>query len=206
MLRNYLKIAYRHLRNHKLYTLTNLLGLTLGMAACLFIIQYVHFERSYDGFHQHATDIYRVPFDWNATDEQGEKTEVYASNVPAFGPVAQDEIPEVIAATRLFHVLTTASASVLSYEPANGQRISFYEENGFYADSTFFDVFSFPVRYGNPETALTAPRSIVLTTTLAEKYFGSDWEQEVPLGKTIDVQRDAAGPVYRHRYHGGCTP
>ena len=194
MLRNYLKIAYRHLLNHKLYTLTNLLGLTLGMAACLFIIQHVHFELSYDHFHQHAANIYRVPFDWNATDEKGEKTEVYASNVPAFGPVAQDEIPEVIAATRLFHVLTTASASVLSYEPVDGQRISFHEENGFYADSTFFDLFSFPLRYGNPKTALTAPRSIVLTTSLAEKYFGSNWEQEVPLGKTIAFNGMQQGP------------
>ena len=186
MLKNYLKTTYRHLLNNKLYTLTNLLGLTLGLAACLFIIQYVHFELSYDRFHKHAADIYRVPFDWNATDEKGEKTEVYASNVPAFGAAVQAEIPEVVTATRLFHVLTTASASVLSYEQVDGQRISFHEENGFYADSTFFDLFSFPLRYGNPETALTAPRSLVLTTTMAEKYFGSNWERNVPLGKTIE--------------------
>ena len=187
MLRNYLKIAYRHLHTHKLYTLTNLLGLTLGMAACLLIIQYVHFELSYDHFHQHAEDIYRVPFDWNATDEKGEKTEVYASNVPAFGPVAREEIPDVVTSTRLFHVLTTKSTSVLSYERPDGSRVSFHEERGFYADSTFFRMFSFPLRYGHPATALAAPRSVVLTTTLAKKYFGSHWEQEVPLGKTSEA-------------------
>ena len=185
MIRNYLKVAYRNLRNHQLYSLTNLLGLTLAMAACLFIIQYVRFELSYDRFHQHAADIYRVPFDWNATDEKGEKTEVYASNVPAFGPVAREEIPEVVTATRLFHVLTNKSTSVLSYERPNGEQVSFHEEGGFYADSTIFDLFSFPLRYGNPPAALAAPRSIVLSVALAEKYFGDDWEREVPLGKTI---------------------
>ena len=187
MIQNYLKTTYRHLLNNKLYTLTNLLGLMLGMAACLFIIRYVHFELSYDRFHQHAADIYRVPFDWNATDEKGEKTEVYASNVPGFGPVAQEEIPDVLTVTRLFHVLTTASTNVLSYQPASSSRISFHEENGFYADSTFFELFSFPLRYGSPQTALAAPRSIVLTTALAKKYFGNDWERAVPLGKTIEV-------------------
>ena len=185
MLNNYFKIAYRNLLRNKSYSVINLLGLTLGMTACLFIIQYVHFELSYDQFHKHANEIYRVPFDWNATDEHGEKTEVYASNVPAFGKAVQEEIPEVVSATRLFHVLTTTTTSVLSYEQANGQRISFHEENGFYADSTFFGIFSFPLRYGNPETALIAPRSIVLTTTMAKKYFGSDWEKDVPLGKTL---------------------
>ncbi|MGB3850656.1 MAG: ABC transporter permease [Tunicatimonas sp.] len=63
--------------------------------------------------------------------------------------------------------------------------MSFHEESGFYADSTFFNLFSFPLRYGSPPTALAAPRSIVLSVALAEKYFGDDWERGVPLGKTI---------------------
>lgn len=187
MLKNYIKTAYRHLLKNKFYSLINILGLTFGMAACLFIFHYVHFELSYDSFHEHASDLYRVPFDWNETDESGEKISLYASNVPAFGPAVSTELPEVVASTRLFHVLTTSNSCVLSYEQPDGQVISFHEEQGFYADSTFFSMFTFPLRYGNPATALTAPNSIVLTTGMAEKYFGRNWEHEVPLGKTIAV-------------------
>ena len=187
MIKNYIKTAYRHLLKNKFYSLTNILGLTFGMAACLFIFHYVHFELSYDSFHEHASDLYRVPFDWNETDENGEKISSYASNVPAFGPAVSAELPEVMASTRLFHVLTTTSSCVLSYAQPDGQVISFHEEKGFYADATFFNMFSFPLEYGNPATALTAPNSIVLTTTMAEKYFGKNWENEVPLGETIEV-------------------
>ncbi len=187
MLKNYFKITLRHLSKNRAYALINVLGLTLGITAALFILQYVYFELSYDTFHQQAKNIYRVPFDWHAMDENGVHTEVYASNVPGFGPTTQEEIPEVVSATRLFQVLTAVSSNVLAYEPSNGERISFHEENGFYADSTFFETFTFPLRYGDPVTALTAPRSILLTTSLAEKYFGPSWEQQVPLGEIIDV-------------------
>ncbi|WKN43464.1 ABC transporter permease [Tunicatimonas pelagia] len=187
MLKTHFKTAVRHLAKNRVYTLINVLGLALGMTAALFILQHVYFELSYDTFHKQAEDIYRVPFDWHATDENGVHTEVYASNVPGFGPTAQAEIPEVVATTRLFHVLTSVSSNVLSYEPVNGERISFHEENGFYADSTFFDVFTFPLRYGNVETALTKPQSILLTTSLAEKYFGQSWERDTPIGEIIEI-------------------
>ena len=187
MIKNYIKTAYRHLLKNKFYSITNILGLTFGMAACIFIFQYVYFELSYDSFHEHASDLYRVPFDWNETDENGEKISFYASNVPAFGPAVSAELPEVMASTRLFHVLTTTYSCVLSYEQPDGQVISFHEEKGYYADSTFFTMFTFPLKYGNPATALTAPNSIVLTTTLAEKYFGRNWQNELPLGKTIAI-------------------
>ncbi|MEM9671909.1 MAG: ABC transporter permease [Bacteroidota bacterium] len=187
MIKNYFKTAVRHLIKNKVYSLVNIVGLVLGMTAALFILQYVYFELSYDTFHLQAENIYRVPFDWHATDENGVHTEVYASNVPGFAPTAQAEIPEVVAATRLFHVLTVVSSNVLSYDPPNGQRISFHEENGFYVDSTFFEVFTFPLRYGNLKTALTKPRSILLTTSLARRYFGQDWEQDVPIGQTIEI-------------------
>lgn len=187
MLKNYLKTTLRHLVKNKVYTLVNGLGLVLGTTAALFILQYVYSELSYDTFHEQSENIYRVPFDWHATNENGVHTEVYASNVPGFGPTAQEVIPEVVSATRLFHVLTVVSSNVLAYATLDGNRISFHEENGFYADSTLFATFSFPLRYGDPATALTAPRSILLTTHLVEKYFGPGWEQNVPLGKTIEV-------------------
>ncbi|MGB3588638.1 MAG: ABC transporter permease [Tunicatimonas sp.] len=187
MLRNHFNSILRHLSKNRAYTIINISGLTLGITAALFILQYVYFELNYDTFHEQAENIYRVPFDWHATDENGVHTEVYASNVPGFGPTAQQEIPEVVSATRLFHVLTVVSSHVLAYEAPSGERISFHEENGFYTDSTFFDTFTFPLRYGNSATALTAPRSILLTTKLAGKYFGPNWEQRVPLGKTIEV-------------------
>nr|WKN37474.1 ABC transporter permease [Tunicatimonas sp. TK19036] len=187
MIKNYWKTARRHLLKNRFYSLINITGLALGMAACLFIFQYVHFELSYDQFHQHASEIYRVPFDWGDTDDQGNKNNIYASNVPAFGPAAQAEILEVTDYTRLFHVLAFTHACVLNYERADGQTVRFQEEKGFFADSSFFSMFSFPLLYGNPANALAAPNSMVLTTTLAEKYFGKNWENDAPLGKIIYV-------------------
>lgn len=185
MIKNYFITAFRYLLKHKAFSLINVTGLALGMAVCLMIFQYVSFQLSYDQFHQHANNIYRVPFSAGKISLKDNKG-IYASNVPAFGPTVKEELPEVIDFARLFHVLTIKNILTLTYQQDKDQVISFYEEHGYYADASFLTMFSFPFVTGNPETALQEPNSMVLTQTLAEKYFGKDWQQNA-LGALIEV-------------------
>ncbi|MFP4089027.1 MAG: ABC transporter permease [Cyclobacteriaceae bacterium] len=169
MIRNYLKIALRNLTKQKLYTSLNILGLSIGIASCLLILLYVHHELSYDAFHTKADRIYRVALNGKIADQ-----EVYTPNTtPPLAFTLLEEFPEVENAVRLY---TYADQQVIRY----GETVV-SEEKIFYADSSFFEVFSFPMLEGNPDNALVEPNSLVLTGEMAQKYFGS----ESALGKTL---------------------
>ncbi|ELR72876.1 hypothetical protein C900_00837 [Fulvivirga imtechensis AK7] len=173
MLKNYIKFAIRFLSRHKLYTLINLLGLTLGLASCLLIVSYVRQEMSFDNFHEHSGDIYRV----NLMSKGQTEVRRASAISPPMGPALVDEIPEIMTSVRLRH-----ADNVLV-------RIGeerFYEDHIFYVDSTFFDVFSFPLLAGDPTSVLDQKNSAVITNTLAEKYFAG----EDPVGKTISIDND----------------
>ncbi len=185
MVRNFIVTTIRYLLKHKLFSLINIGGLALGMAGCLIIFRYVSFESSFDQFHQHASEIYRVPFSAGPISLM-DRHRIYASNVPAFGPIVQEELPEVIAYARLLHVLTVKNTFAMAYQATGDQVVSFYEDQGYYADASLLSMFSFPLVLGNPQTALEEPNGLVVSKTLAEKYFGSDWQQEA-LGAQIAV-------------------
>lgn len=187
MFKNYFTITFRYLLKHKVFSLINIVGLSTSITCFLLILQYVHFELSYDNFHTYASDIYRVPFDWGETDDTGEKNSIYASNVPAFGPAVKSELPEVAAYTRLLDVLTFTSQCMFSYQKPNRELVTFHEEEGYYTDASFLTMFSFPLLYGDPTSALAAPNTIVLTETLADKYFGSSWREDNPIGQMIQI-------------------
>jgi putative ABC transport system permease protein len=175
MIKNYLKIALRNIKRHKGYSFINIAGLALGMACCLFILSYVLYEFSYDTFHEDADRISRVAMEFRAKDQPVK----YGAVTPP--PVAQailDNFAEVEDAVRI----TRANGIV-----KHGEK-QFFEDKIFYADQSFFNVFTFPIIKGNPETALKEPYTAVLTESIAEKYFGS----ENPVGKTISInyQRD----------------
>jgi putative ABC transport system permease protein len=169
MLRNYVKTALRLLQKNRLYTGVNLLGLTLGIASCLLIGIYTRHELSFDRFHQHADRLVRVVWELNMGDADT-KLAVTGTRV---GPQLKRSFPEVAAYARLMkypHVLQSAT--------------QLYEEKGFlYADAAFFQMFSFPLLSGDPATVLDAPKKLVVTRSMARKYFGT----EDPLGKTIKV-------------------
>ncbi len=169
MLTNYLKLAFRNLLKHRSYSFINILGLAIGIAGCLLILLYVQEELSYDRFHERAGRIYRVTLE----TARG-KLEVTPSIV---GPLFQREFPQVERSAR-FYETTKFGAVVVRH----GEKI-FQEERFMYADSTVFFVFSFPFVSGNPATALTRPNTLVLTQTLAQKYFGN----ANPLGQTLRV-------------------
>lgn len=173
MFKNYLKIAFRNLLNNKGYTAINVFGLGLGLATCLLIVLYVFDELSFDKHHRSADRLFRI-----AMEVRNEKW----AGTP--GPVAagiQSDFPEVESVTRL---LKFSGFDRMLLENRNGKETKpFYETNGYYADSTLFDVFTYDFKYGNASTALKRPNTLVLSEQVAEKLFGN----VDPVGKVIRV-------------------
>jgi putative ABC transport system permease protein len=164
-----LKIAWRQIRKNRLYSFVNITGLTVGISSCLLIGIYILHEWSYDRFHKNAHRIVRVTMDYVSGDAPT-KVAVTGTKV---GPQFKRTFPEVEAFVR-----TLKYTRVIKYENQA------YEEKQFlYADSAFFETFSFPLKQGDPRTALDAPNKIVLTEPAARKYFG----KETALGKLIKV-------------------
>ncbi len=173
MLRNYFKIAFRNLWRHRVFSFINIMGLSVGMTACLLIFLYVRFEMSYDKFHPKVDRIYRVVADIKTPTE----------TIPAGGPAwavpshIKIDFPEVEAFTRVM-------GDNLLFRKGD---IKFVESNAIWADSAFFSIFHFPLLQGNARTALKEPFSIVLTESAAKKYFG----KAKPMGQTILITGDA---------------
>jgi putative ABC transport system permease protein len=165
-----LKIAIRNLRRNGLYSIINIAGLGIGFTAVLLIFIYVWQESHYDNFHKRKSNLYRISI---STERDG-----VSSRSPVFlaplGVAMKEEIPEVDLSTRV----TGAWEFTASY-----QQSSLKIKNVCFADTSFFQMFFFPLKEGNPLTALTAPFSIVLTEETAVKLFGND----NPIGKTILV-------------------
>ncbi len=168
MIKNILKIAFRNITNKFGYTLLNILGMTIGITASLFLILYVLDEVSFDRYHENRDRIYRVQSYIQETDD--EFTWIIAQ-VP-FAEQVKLDYPEVESVTRLFNV----GRVLYKYND-----IEYNEENIYYADSTFFNIFSYRLIDGSFEGALDKPNSIVLTETLALRYFG----EESPIGKSL---------------------
>jgi len=166
MLKNYFKIAFRNLWRHRLFSFLNILGLTIGMTACFLIFTYVRFETSYDDFQSKRDHIYRVVADIKTP------TEVMNNSGPSWAVAPHiTEFPEVETAVRVM-------SDLILFKKDN---LKFNEPEVLWADPDFFTTFDFPLVKGNAKTALAEPLSIVLSETLAKKYFGD----EDPMGKTI---------------------
>ena len=170
LLKNYLKIAWRNLSQHKSYSLINLFGLAVGMACCVLISLYIKEELSYDRFHEHSDRITAV----------GVGGGFFGRTLSTPYPLADalvNEIPEVEKAVRLDG---TGSMSL------SADRQDFMEiEDGLYAEPSFFEVFSFSLLSGSREDALAAPNSIVLSRSTSRRLFGT----EEVLGKPLYWQK-----------------
>lgn len=178
MIRNYLKTSIRNILKTKVFTFINILGLAVGMAACLLLIQYVYFENSYDTFHEHAEQIYRVPISYSGSFAASGKS---ATNHPALGPAMKRDFPEVMDFTRVVQASLFSKSIALTYTDDSGEKISHNEENIYLADSSFFTIFTFPLISGSASSALKEPQSIVISESLAEKYF----RDSDPMGKNL---------------------
>ena len=174
MLRNYLLVAFRNIWRDKGYALINILGLAIGIASSIIILLFVLDELSYDRHNEHFADIYRICIRGKI---QGNEMEAALSNAP-MGATLKRDFPEVTEFTRLF---TFDGDPIVRYE----DRV-FVEQEFYYADSTFFNVFTAPVIQGDPEKMLNRPNTLVLTEETARKYFGD----ENPVGKMLKVGQE----------------
>jgi len=168
MIFNQIKFAIRNISKDLGYSLINILGLTIGISSTLFLLIYVFDELSYDKYNQNHEQIYRVASHITETDDDFVWT---VAQIPFATQVKQD-YPEVENAIRFQGI----GRSLFQY----GEK-QFYDTDVNFVDSTVFDVFTFPMIAGDPETALDEPNSIVLTKSFAKKLFAD----EDPMGKMI---------------------
>lgn len=173
MIRNYLLIAWRNLIRYPLFTLINMTGLTIGLAACWILLLYVFRERSYDNYFDKGDRIYRVV---NSATWSGGSLNLAPTSAP-FGPILERDFPEVEAAIR---VVADGNNRI----DAGGKRYDF--PSLFIADPGFFKVFNFRSLAGNASEALTSPNNIVLTQSLAVKIYGS---LEQAIGKPLVMNK-----------------
>ena len=168
MFKNYFKVAIRNLLRSKSFTAINIFGLTLGITTCLLIILFVQDELSYDSFNEKADRMVRVVFRGSI---QGEKMKE-AMVMPPVAQTLKMEYPEVLEATRIRRF----GSPRITY----GNK-TFKESSFAYVDSNFFQVFTLPFVKGDSKTALLEPNTIVISETVAKKYFGD----EDPIGKVL---------------------
>jgi putative ABC transport system permease protein len=174
MLKNYFKVAIRNLYRYKGFSLINILGLAIAITGCLLIGLFVWDESRYDKFVKDGDNIYRITL--NTTNEAG--TRSLANTPPIYGPYLTENFPEVKQMTRL---MLWGGKMLMEAGDKRG-----YEEKGFIADSTFFSMFPLKFIAGDPNTALHGPTSVVITETIAKKYFGTT----DAVGKTIKLDKE----------------
>jgi len=178
MLISFYKTAYRSVRRNKIFSLLNISGLAIGMAACFFIFQYVHFERSYEDYNVNANNIYRVPLEYQ---ESSGNDFTQATNYPPVGPALKANFPEVVSFARLIPDKVMLATTTVSRIEGGITKFSSNEKRIFLADAPVLRMFSVHMIYGNDTTALTQIRAIVISESEAKKYFGT----ENPIGKTL---------------------
>ncbi|MCF0059238.1 ABC transporter permease [Dyadobacter sp. CY356] len=173
MLRNYLKIAYRNLSQNKGYSALTIFGLALGLAVSLLSILYVKDELAYDHFNTKSDRIFRI----NSDITYSGKSAKGALAPTPMGQTMKQDFPEVEAFTRLgkydSQIVKTGETAIR-------------EENVLYADSTVFDVFTLPMLEGNSQKALASPNSVVISRSIARKYFGT----ANSINKTLTFNND----------------
>ncbi len=166
-----LSTSVKYFRRHKFYTFLNILGLSLGLASILLIYFFINHELSFDKFHTQGDRVYRITNHY-IFDNGGEFR--LANSAPALAPELLEAIPEFEKVARLRYAMRTLIRQ---------GDLSFYEDYGYYADSSFLEIMSFDMVSGNAENALDEPNSIVITEDLEEKYFGPDQA----LGNFLEV-------------------
>ena len=169
MIKNYFLIAVRNIRRKKVFSLLNIFGLALGFSTALFIGIYIWQEINYDKFHIKSGRIAWLTTSYHFNGETGK---ISTTGTKA-GPALMRNFPEIENFTRLIK-----STAIFRYKNQ-----AFEEDNIVYADSSFFNIFSFNLIAGDPSTALNQPNQVVITAKSAEKYFGKD----DPVGKTLTV-------------------
>jgi putative ABC transport system permease protein len=173
MITSYFTIALRNLISHKAFSFINIFGLALGIAASLLIFQYARYELSYDRFQPDAGRLYRLQLD---RYDNGKLSTQWAAGAAGIGPVVKEALPEVESFARLREAGTT----VVSYKDRE-----FREDRMFFAGDAFLSMFSYKALAGSSTGALKDINTVVITTSTARRFFGS----EDPVGKTISMNK-----------------
>ena len=176
MWKNYLKSAWRNTICKKGYALINITGLTVGLACSFFILLWVTDEMSVDRFHESGDRLYRV---WRNETNNG-KVFTRGATPGLMGPAFEKDYPEIENATYVWQGL--------DFLVTSDDRS--FREQGTYVSADFFKVFTFPLLQGDPARVLEAENSAVISAALARRLFGSDWQNDGVVGRTINVNGD----------------
>lgn len=180
MFRNYFKTAWRNLMKNKVFSLINIAGLSIGMAACLLILQYVSFELSFDQFNKNADDIYRVV---NDRYQDGKLMQHGTITYSAIGKAMQDDFPEVVNHTRV----VSFTKEIITYNTKKIGNLTVLA-----VDNSFLSMFTYPLSAGNAQTALQEPNTVIISETLARKLFDvRDNDFTALIGKEITAGEDS---------------
>src|SRR5687767_14054364 len=173
MLKNYLIISFRNLRKHSSYSLINIFGLGLVLSTFILLMVWIQHELSYDTFHEKSDRIYRASMEYSFGGQVA-RTSVSPT---ALLPTLQKNFAEIENGTRVYNPS--------SYNPfiVKKDELALQEDHFYFADSTFFKSFSYPLIDGNRMTALNKPYSVLITQSTAKKYFGD----ADPMGKILNV-------------------
>ncbi|WP_460981127.1 ABC transporter permease [Spirosoma fluminis] len=184
MLQSYLKITFRNLRKNRVFSLINIAGLGLGIAAFGLILEYIAFERSVNSFHKNLPALYRI---MGHDPEDG----FYTSMAPAVAPLIKQEFPDVRDFCRIAD--NSANGIITVGDQKNGQSQQTFRENRLaYADASFFRLFTFPLVQGTAASALTQPNTVAISQSHARKYFGNGRA----IGQSLTVNNQFGKTLY----------
>jgi len=179
MIKSYLKVAFRNLWKHKIFSAINIAGLAIGMAACFLILQYVSFKLSYDQFNKNAGDIYRVV---NDRYQDGKLIQHGTITYSGVGKALNDDYDEVIQNT----CVEPGNETIITYKEKK-----LMEPEVLFVENSFFSMFSYPLLAGDVHSVFKEPYAVILSESLARKIFdykGNDFGQF--LGKMLTMQTD----------------
>jgi putative ABC transport system permease protein len=187
VLKNFLLVSYRNLKRNRGSSLLNILSLSLGMAVCLFIFQYLYFEYSYDSFHSNADKLYRVQTD---TYNLNDRIKQNAYSQPNIGKILKEEFEEIIDYTRLIPFSDNGTA--FFQEPLeNGTFSPVYIEKAYFAENSLFNLFSIDLIEGDISKPLGEPNSILISESKMQTLFGADLRNgQSVVGKSLKTGRE----------------
>jgi len=173
MFNNYLKVTFRNLKKDKWFSFLNITGLGLALAVSLLMLTYVIYENSYDGFQKNGDHIYRIAVQWGNSVSNMK----FAGAMPALASAVRESFPEVLNACR---IKSGSGGEILL--PDNSKSS---EDNFYFADKQMLDMFSVELIKGDNKTALDNPLNVMLSETMAKKYFPG----KNPLGQSLNYEK-----------------
>lgn len=176
MIKNYLVIAFRNLKKYKIFSALNIFGLALGISCVVFIYSFITYELSYEKCYPKADRIYRITH----TSVEETTTRFWAPTAPLLLEMLSEQVPEIESYTRMMQAMHLS----IVFADNLGTVKKFMEDDGFFADTSIFEMFDLDLVYGDPGSALHNPSGMVISQSMSERFFGKD----NPMGKTMTIE------------------